>query len=102
MRRPLTFAWRNVVFAGDVHDAWALFRLHVTSYPGLPRSGKVELLSRLAAYAAASEADFQILRLSRGWSGATTRKPRVDARQRARTDRMAGPSARRASRRDRS
>jgi AAA-like domain len=69
MRRPLTFAWRNVVFARDVRDPWGLYRLHVTSYPGLPRSGKVELLSRLAAYAAASEADFQILRLSRGWSG---------------------------------
>lgn len=68
MRRPLTFAWRNVVFAEDMHDAWSMFRLHCSSYPGLPASGKIELLGRLAAYAAGCEADFQILRLSRGWS----------------------------------
>jgi hypothetical protein len=69
MRRPLTFAWRNVVFAQDLDDAWAMFRLHPSSYPGLPASGKIELLTSLAAYAAACETDFQILRLSRGWSG---------------------------------
>ena len=68
MRRPLTFAWRNLVFAHDVEDCWALFRLHTCSYAGMPTSGKLEVLSSLVGFAAAVEADFQLLRVTRAWS----------------------------------
>lgn len=68
MTRPLTFAYRNIVFAADVRDPWAVYRVHTTSYAGLPLAAKIELLGRLASFAAAVEADFQILRVSRGWS----------------------------------
>jgi hypothetical protein len=62
---PLTFAWRNVVFAHNVDDPWALYRLRPTAYAGLPTAGKVEVLSALAAFASAVEADFQLLRIAR-------------------------------------
>ena len=65
---PLTFAWRNVLFGRDASDAWALFRLTTTSYTGLPTQAKVELLSQVAAFACAVEADFQLLRVTRSWS----------------------------------
>jgi hypothetical protein len=68
VRAPLTFAWRNVLFGADRDDAWALFRLHTRAYPGLTTTGKLELLSQLAAFAVAVEADFQVLRISRAWS----------------------------------
>lgn len=69
MRAPLTFAWRNVLFgAGGKQDAWALFRLELTAYPGLPVNGKLGVLSQLAAWTVAAEADFQVLRVTRPWS----------------------------------
>src|SRR5207249_763087 len=67
-RQPLTFAWRNLVFARDVEDCWALFRVHTCSYAGLPTSGKQEVLSSLVGFAANVEADFQLLRVTRTWS----------------------------------
>ena len=68
MTRPLSFAYRNVVFARGLDDAWALFRLETSSYPGRSRAGKRELLADLAAFAYALEADFSVLRASRAWS----------------------------------
>ena len=68
MKRPLTFAWRNLVFARDIEDCWALFRLHTCSYAGMPTSGKQEVLASLVAFAANVEADFQLLRVTRAWS----------------------------------
>jgi hypothetical protein len=70
MNRPLTFAYRNVLFGRDARDAWALFRLHTSTYAGLSLTGKIEMLGRLAAYATAVDADFQVLRVTRTWSGA--------------------------------
>lgn len=70
MRAPLTFAWRNVLFGHDAEDAWALFRLHTSSYAGLPTSGRIDHMAALAGFAVAAEADFQILRVSRAWSAA--------------------------------
>jgi hypothetical protein len=68
LKRPLTFAWRNLVFGRDVDDCWALFRLHTRSYAGLPISGKYEVLSSLVGFAGSVEADFQVLRVTRAWS----------------------------------
>ena len=68
MTGPLSFTYRNVVFAHGLDDAWALFRLETTSYPGRSRAGKRELLADLAAFAYALEADFSLLRASRAWS----------------------------------
>jgi hypothetical protein len=71
VRAPLTFAWRNVLFGRDADDAWALFRVHTSSYGGLSSSAKIERLAALASYATVAEADFQILRVARGWSPET-------------------------------
>lgn len=71
MRPPLTFAWRNVLFGRDADDAWALFRVHTASYGGLSSAAKIERLAALASYATVAEADFQILRVARGWSATT-------------------------------
>ena len=68
MRPPLTFAWRNLVFGASVTDAWALFRVHTRSYPGLPASAKLDVLGALASFAATIERDFQLLRVTRAWS----------------------------------
>jgi hypothetical protein len=68
VRRPLSFAHRNLVFGRDLGDVWASFRLETRSYAGLPRADKLELLSRLAGVACALEADFQLLRVGRPWS----------------------------------
>jgi hypothetical protein len=66
--RPLTFAYRNVLFGRGQGDAWGLYRAHTASYAGLSVQGKLDLLGRGAAFAAAIEADFQILRVTRAWS----------------------------------
>lgn len=68
MRAPLTFAWRNVVFGANVADAWALFRVHTRSYPGLATLEKLQVLGELAGFATALERDFQLLRVTRAWS----------------------------------
>ena len=68
MRQPITFAHRNLVFGRDADDVWALYRLHTTSYDGLPNAEKKELFGYLASFAQAIEADFQLLRVTRQWS----------------------------------
>ena len=68
MRPPLTFAWRNVLFGSSLADAWALYRVHTRSYPGLPMTGKLDVLSELAGFATSVEGDFQLLRVTRAWS----------------------------------
>jgi hypothetical protein len=68
MRQPITFAYRNVVFARDVDDAWALYRIRTLSYAGLTSAEKKELLYDLASFADGIEADFQLLRVTRQWS----------------------------------
>jgi len=68
VKRPLTFAWRNLVFGRDQDDPWALFRVHTRSYAGLPTAAKQDVLASLVAFAADVEADFQLLRVTRAWS----------------------------------
>ena len=68
MRQPITFTYRNLVFGQDGDDVWALYRLHTTSYDGLPSAEKKELLYDLASFAYAVKADFQLLRVTRQWS----------------------------------
>jgi hypothetical protein len=74
MKRPLTFAYRNLVFGHDLDDVWGLYRLGMHSYAGLASAGKRELLADLAAFAYTVEADFQLLRVSRAWSAAGYRE----------------------------
>src|SRR3954468_6375947 len=71
MRAPLTFAWRNIVFGHDVDDAWAVFRVQSHSYGGLSAAGKRDVLAAVASFAYSVEADFQLLRVTRGWSPET-------------------------------
>ena len=71
-RAPIRFVYRNLVFGSGRDDVWGLYRLATRSYPGLPVTGKLEVLAQLAAFAATIEADFQLLRVSRAWSGEVT------------------------------
>ena len=48
MTAPMTFAWRNIVFAESANDAWAVYRVHTRSYAGLPLAAKLEELGTLA------------------------------------------------------
>jgi hypothetical protein len=73
MRAPVRFAIRNLVFGADRDDVWALYRLELTSYEGLTSSQKKQLLADVASFAYALEADFSLLRVWRGWSGAEYR-----------------------------
>ncbi|MEI2702173.1 MAG: hypothetical protein V9E83_07205 [Baekduia sp.] len=68
-RSPIRFVYRNLVFGMGRDDVWGLYRLPTRSYPGLPATGKLEVLAQLAAFASTIEADFQLLRVSRAWSG---------------------------------
>jgi hypothetical protein len=68
VKAPLTFAWRNLVFGQSVADAWALYRVHTRSYPGLTAAAKFEVLAEVAGFAASIERDFQLLRVTRAWS----------------------------------
>jgi AAA-like domain len=68
MRRPLSFAYHNLVFGRDLDDAWAVYRLETRPYAGLSRARKRELLAELAGLAYALEADFSLLRVTRSWS----------------------------------
>ncbi len=66
-RQPICFVHRNLVFARDIEDAWALYRVATHSYSGLTRPQKLEQLARLAAFAYGAAADFQILRVAAAW-----------------------------------
>ena len=68
MRPPISFVYRNLVFAETADEAWAVYRLETRSYAGLTKGQKRELLSLLAAFGYAIEADFTILRVARPWS----------------------------------
>jgi hypothetical protein len=67
-KRLYTHMVNNVVFGATLHDAWAVYRLRNTSYPGLTIDRKIELKDHLEAFAYRVAADFQILRVSREWS----------------------------------
>ncbi|HST55533.1 MAG TPA: ATP-binding protein [Solirubrobacteraceae bacterium] len=67
MRPPLSFVYGNCVFGADLDDGWAGFAVSTSSYDGLSEDGKrarfVELLGALET----TEADLQIVRVSRSW-----------------------------------
>jgi AAA-like domain len=67
-KRLYTHMVNNVVFGATLHDAWAVYKLRNTSYPGLTIDRKIELKDHLEAFAYRVAADFQILRVSREWS----------------------------------
>lgn len=68
MKRPLSFAWGNLVFGSDLDDVWALYRVATESYAGLSTAAKRDLLAAVAGFAFSIAADFQLLRVSRPWS----------------------------------
>ena len=67
-KRLYTHMVNNVVFGATLHDAWAIYKLRSTSYPGLTVDRKIELKDHLEAFAYRVAADFQVLRVSREWS----------------------------------
>jgi len=70
MSAPAIFATGNLVFPRRLNDAWALYRLKLTSYDGLPASGKLELLAALARLIHHLGTDVTIHRVTRTWSAA--------------------------------
>lgn len=68
MKQPISFAYRNIVFGESVTDAWAVYRLQMTSYAGLTATAKGAVLARLASFAHGIGADFSLLRVARPWS----------------------------------
>jgi hypothetical protein len=69
VRQPHHFFWSNLVLRTPT-DAWAVYQLEGHSYPGLSEARKVEVGERLEALAYTVEADFQILRVARGFDAA--------------------------------
>ncbi len=69
LKNPLRFATGNLLFGprGSA-DAWALYRLEMRSYAGLPYTEKVNLLGELSSLLYHLERDCQILRVTRPWS----------------------------------
>jgi hypothetical protein len=68
VKRPLSFVWQNLVFAGAPDDVWATFRVQTQSYAGLSGSDKRAVMGALAGFAFSVGADFQLLRVTRSWS----------------------------------
>lgn len=68
MRAPVAFATANIVFPRRLDTAWALYRLTPTSYDGLPTSGKLELLAKLARLTHSTATDLTLHRVTRTWS----------------------------------
>jgi hypothetical protein len=58
----------NVVFGASLNDAWAVYKLRNSSYPGLTVDRKIDLKDHLEGFAYRVSADFQLLRVSREWS----------------------------------
>ena len=58
MPQPISFAHGNLVFGEGADDAWALFRLNMLPYAGLPEAARLDAQRRLAAVADALSADF--------------------------------------------
>jgi hypothetical protein len=65
--QPIRYAHGNLVFP-ELGDPWALYRLALEPYAGLPVKRKLELKQYLEAFAYRIGSDFQILRASRPWS----------------------------------
>jgi len=68
MKPPYTFGYRNLLFGATPDDVWAVYRVQTTSYAGLGRSDKQDVLSSLASFAYGIESDFSLLRVGRPWS----------------------------------
>jgi hypothetical protein len=68
MRAPIRAIDANLVFAADVRDAWAVYRVELESYEGLRLEDKLRLWAELASFGDAVRADFQFLRVSCAWS----------------------------------
>jgi hypothetical protein len=67
-KRLYTHIINNVVFGATLYDAWAVYKLHNASYPGLTVDRKIDVKDHLEGFAYRIAADFQILRVSREWS----------------------------------
>jgi hypothetical protein len=68
VRSPHYFFSGNLVLRTP-SEAWAVYRLEGSSYPGLSEARKIEVGERLEALAYTLEADFQILRIACGFDG---------------------------------
>ncbi len=67
MKAPLGFVYGNCVFADGLDDCWAAFTLEASSYQWLSEDGKRAQFLALLGALEATEADVQILRVSRRW-----------------------------------
>ncbi len=73
MKQPHHFLWANLILRTP-SEPWAVYQLAGQSYPGLSEARKVEVAERLEALAYTLEADFQILRVARGFDADAYRR----------------------------
>ena len=67
MRPPISFIYGNCVFAAGLNDCWAAFSVELSSYQWLSDDGKRARFLSLLGALEATEADLQILRVTRRW-----------------------------------
>ena len=67
MRPPISFVYGNCVFAAGLNDCWAAFSVELSSYQWLSDDGKRARFLSLLGALEATEADLQILRVTRRW-----------------------------------
>lgn len=64
---PVCFTYGNVVFARDLRDAWACFRVATQTFDGLTLERKIGLFQALRSSFVDLRADFQIARMGTEW-----------------------------------
>ncbi|HEY7891109.1 MAG TPA: ATP-binding protein [Solirubrobacteraceae bacterium] len=67
MQSPISFVYGNCVFGPGLDDGWAAFVASTSSYDGLALSEKRSRFLALMGALESTEADLQILRVSRRW-----------------------------------
>lgn len=68
MRPPITWVSHHVVYAQDLRDAWAVFRLPTRSYDSQPAAERASVVDDLVAMLTELQADGQIVTLGRPWN----------------------------------
>jgi len=70
MRAPISFVYGNCLFGAGLDDGWAAFAVSASSYAWLSQEGKRARFMSLLGALEATEADLQIVRVTRRWDPA--------------------------------
>jgi len=67
VRAPVEWVDGNLLYGPGRRDCWALYRVAMRSYTGMPTQGKLELAGLLESFAYRIGADFRLLRVHRAF-----------------------------------